>query len=77
MKGSTKIRIVRQGFRCFSTSVTPSVPTSPLVRGPRYVEDLRSANGTVLNGRRILSARLVKKHDKIQIGHTIMTVVSA
>ena len=47
------------------------------VRGLWYVEDLGSTNGTVLNGRRILSAQLLKKRDKIKIGHTVMTVVSA
>lgn len=47
------------------------------VRGLWYLEDLGSTNGTVLNGRRILSAQLLKKRDKIKIGHTVMTVVSA
>lgn len=46
------------------------------VRGLWYVEDLGSRNGTLLNGRRILSAQLLKKRDKITIGHTVMTVVS-
>jgi pSer/pThr/pTyr-binding forkhead associated (FHA) protein len=47
------------------------------VRGLWYVEDLGSTNGTLLNGRRILSAQLLKKRDKIKIGRTVMTVVSA
>jgi pSer/pThr/pTyr-binding forkhead associated (FHA) protein len=47
------------------------------VRGLWYVEDLGSTNGTLLNGRRILSAQLLRKRDKIKIGHTVMTVVSA
>jgi pSer/pThr/pTyr-binding forkhead associated (FHA) protein len=47
------------------------------VRGLWYVEDLDSTNGTLLNGRRILSAQLLKKRDKIKIGRTVMTVVSA
>lgn len=47
------------------------------IRGLWYVEDLGSTNGTLLNGRRILSAQLLKKRDKIKIGHTVMTVVSA
>ena len=46
------------------------------VRGLWYVEDLDSTNGTLLNGRRILAAQLLKKRDKITIGHTVMTVVS-
>ncbi len=47
------------------------------VRGLWYVEDLGSTNGTALNGRRISSAQLLKKRDKIKIGHTVVTVVSA
>ena len=47
------------------------------VRGVWYVKDLSSTNGTLLNGRRILSAQLLKKRDKIKIGHTVITVVSA
>jgi pSer/pThr/pTyr-binding forkhead associated (FHA) protein len=46
------------------------------VRGLWYVEDLGSTNGTYLNGRRIHRSQLLKKRDKIRIGHTIMTVVS-
>jgi pSer/pThr/pTyr-binding forkhead associated (FHA) protein len=46
-------------------------------RGLWYVEDLGSTNGTWLNGRRIHSPQLLKKGDKIKIGHTVMVVVSA
>lgn len=46
------------------------------VRGLWYIEDLGSTNGTELNGRRVLSAQLLRKRDKIRIGHTVMTVVS-
>jgi pSer/pThr/pTyr-binding forkhead associated (FHA) protein len=46
------------------------------VRGLWYVEDLGSTNGTLVNGRRVLSVQLLKKRDKITIGHTVMTVVS-
>ena len=46
------------------------------VRGLWYVEDLGSMNGTKLNGRNVLSVQLLRKRDKIQIGHTVMTVVS-
>ena len=41
-----------------------------------YVEDLGSTNGTWLNGRRIHAAQLLKKGDKIKIGHALLTVVS-
>jgi pSer/pThr/pTyr-binding forkhead associated (FHA) protein len=46
------------------------------VRGLWYLEDLGSRNGTLLNGRHVLSVQLLKKRDKITIGHTVMTVVS-
>jgi len=42
-----------------------------------YVDDLGSTNGTVLNGRRIRGSQLLRKRDKIRIGHTVITVVSA
>lgn len=45
--------------------------------GRWYVEDLGSTNGTWLNGRRIHAVQLLKKGDKIRIGHTVMTVTSA
>jgi pSer/pThr/pTyr-binding forkhead associated (FHA) protein len=48
-----------------------------VARGRWYVEDLGSTNGTWLNGRRIHAAQLLKKGDKIGIGHTIMIVTSA
>jgi pSer/pThr/pTyr-binding forkhead associated (FHA) protein len=46
------------------------------VRGLWYVEDLGSTNGTMLNGRHVLSVQLLRKRDKIQIGRTVLTVVS-
>jgi len=46
-------------------------------RGRWYVEDLGSTNGTWLNGRRIRAAQWLKRGDKIQIGHTVVTVESA
>jgi pSer/pThr/pTyr-binding forkhead associated (FHA) protein len=42
-----------------------------------YVEDLGSTNGTWLNGRRIYASQRLRKGDKIKIGRTVMTVVSA
>lgn len=47
------------------------------VRGLWYVEDLGSTNGTQFNGHRFSSAQLLRKRDKITIGHTVITVVSA
>jgi hypothetical protein len=45
--------------------------------GSWYVEDLRSTNGTYLNGRRMFSAQRLRKNDKIRIGRTVILVVSA
>ena len=45
--------------------------------GAWWVEDLKSTNGTWLNGRRMFSAQRLKKGDKIKIGHTVIQVVSA
>jgi FHA domain len=42
-----------------------------------YVEDLGSTNGTWLNGRRIFAGQRLKKGDKVKIGRTVITVVSA
>jgi pSer/pThr/pTyr-binding forkhead associated (FHA) protein len=42
-----------------------------------YVEDLGSTNGTWLNGRRIYASQRLRKGDKIKIGRTVITVVSA
>ena len=48
-----------------------------VAHGRWYVEDLGSTNGTWLNGRRIHAAQLLKKGDKVLIGHTTLTVTSA
>ena len=47
------------------------------VRGVWYVEDVGSTNGTALNGRRIHGPQLLRKRDKITIGHTVVIVVLA
>lgn len=41
-----------------------------------YVEDMGSKNGTWLNGRRIHAPQLLKKGDKVKIGHAVVTVVT-
>jgi pSer/pThr/pTyr-binding forkhead associated (FHA) protein len=48
-----------------------------VAHGLWFVEDLGSTNGTWLNGHRFQAAQRLKKGDKIRIGHTVMTVVSA
>ena len=48
-----------------------------IAHGLWYVQDLGSTNGTWLNGRRIHAPQRLKKGDKIKIGHTVVTVVSA
>jgi pSer/pThr/pTyr-binding forkhead associated (FHA) protein len=48
-----------------------------VAHGLWLVEDLDSTNGTWLNGRRFNAAQRLKKGDKIKIGHTVITVVSA
>ena len=48
-----------------------------IAHGCWYVKDLGSTNGTWLNGRRIHADQRLKKGDKVKIGHTVVTVVSA
>jgi pSer/pThr/pTyr-binding forkhead associated (FHA) protein len=48
-----------------------------IAHGLWYVKDLGSTNGTWLNGRRIHAPQALKKGDKVKIGHTVVTVVSA
>jgi pSer/pThr/pTyr-binding forkhead associated (FHA) protein len=48
-----------------------------IAHGLWYLEDLRSTNGTWLNGRRIHAPQRLKKGDKIRVGHTVLTVVSS
>jgi pSer/pThr/pTyr-binding forkhead associated (FHA) protein len=48
-----------------------------IAHGFWFVKDLGSTNGTWLNGRRIHAAQRLKKGDKIKIGHTVVTVLSA
>ena len=48
-----------------------------IAHGLWYVKDLGSTNGTWLNGRRIHAPQRLKKGDKIKIGHTVLTVLSA
>jgi pSer/pThr/pTyr-binding forkhead associated (FHA) protein len=48
-----------------------------VAHGLWFIEDLGSTNGTWLNGRRFRAPQHLKKGDKIKIGRTVMTVVSA
>jgi pSer/pThr/pTyr-binding forkhead associated (FHA) protein len=48
-----------------------------IAHGCWYVKDLGSTNGTWLNGRRIHADQRLKKGDKVKIGHTVVTVMSA
>jgi pSer/pThr/pTyr-binding forkhead associated (FHA) protein len=48
-----------------------------VAHGLWFIEDLGSTNGTWLNGRRFRAPQHLKKGDKVKIGHTVMTVVSA
>jgi pSer/pThr/pTyr-binding forkhead associated (FHA) protein len=44
--------------------------------GVVYVEDLRSRNGTFLNGRRVIEAIEVREGDEIDVGTTRIVVTS-
>jgi len=44
--------------------------------GAWYIEDLKSTNGTWLNGRRMFAAQRLKKGDKIKIGRTVIQVIA-
>jgi pSer/pThr/pTyr-binding forkhead associated (FHA) protein len=48
-----------------------------VAHGLWFIEDLGSTNGTWLNGRRFRAPQHLKKGDKVKIGRTVMTVVSA
>jgi pSer/pThr/pTyr-binding forkhead associated (FHA) protein len=75
---STEVTVGRQGTLVVSDEFASGEHARLWVaHGRWYVQDLGSTNGTWLNGRRIHAAQLLKKGDKIWIGHTIMTVTSA
>jgi FHA domain len=40
--------------------------------GHWYVEDLGSTNGTYLNRRRVAGPMVIKRHDQLQIGNTVL-----
>jgi hypothetical protein len=40
--------------------------------GNWYVEDLGSTNGTYLNRRRVAGPMVIKRHDRLQIGNTVL-----
>ena len=75
---NTDVIVGREGTLVISDEFTSGKHARFWVaRGRWYVEDVGSTNGTWLNGRRIHAAQLLKRGDKIRIGHTIMTVTSA
>ena len=44
--------------------------------GECYLEDLGSKNGTFVNGVRVNKRCLINRHDKIQIGHTMLDFIN-
>jgi len=75
---STNVTVGREGTLVISDEfASANHARLKVAHGRWYVEDLGSTNGTWLNGRRIHAAQLLKKGDKIWIGHTILTVTSA
>jgi pSer/pThr/pTyr-binding forkhead associated (FHA) protein len=74
----TAFTIGRQGDLTISDDFASSHHARfQIAHGLWFVEDLGSTNGTWLNGRRFHAAQRLKKGDKIKIGHTVVTVVSA
>ena len=74
----TDFTVGRQGTLAISDDFASSHHARfQVAHGLWFVEDLGSTNGTWLNGHRFNTAQRLKKGDKIRIGHTVMTVVSA
>jgi pSer/pThr/pTyr-binding forkhead associated (FHA) protein len=48
-----------------------------VAHGIWFIEDLGSTNGTWLNGRRFRAPQHLNRGDKVKIGRTVITVVSA
>jgi pSer/pThr/pTyr-binding forkhead associated (FHA) protein len=75
---STEVTVGREGTLVISDEfASANHARFRVAHGRWYIEDLGSTNGTWLNGRRIHAAQLLKKGDKIRIGHATMTVASA
>jgi len=75
---STAFTAGRQGNLAISDEFASSHHARfQVAHGLWFIEDLGSTNGTVLNGRRFRAPQHLKKGDKIKIGRTVMTVVSA
>ena len=75
---TTTFTVGRQG----NVTITDEFASSHHARfqvahGRWFIEDLGSTNGTWLNGRRFRAPQHLKKGDKVKIGRTVMTVVSA
>ena len=50
---------------------------SPSTNGSFEVEDLRSANGTYLNGQRLIARQRLADGDRIQLGESVLTFFEA
>ena len=75
---STAFTVGRQGSLAISDEFASSHHARfQVAHGLWFIEDLGSTNGTWLNGRRFRAPQHLKKGDKIKIGRTVMTVVSA
>ena len=75
---STAFTVGRQGNLTISDEFASSHHARfQVAHGLWFVEDLGSTNGTWLNGRRFRAPQHLKKGDKVKIGRTVMTVVSA
>jgi pSer/pThr/pTyr-binding forkhead associated (FHA) protein len=75
---STTFTAGRQGNLAISDEFASSHHARfQVAHGLWFIEDLGSTNGTYLNGRRFRAPQHLKKGDKVKIGRTVMTVVSA
>ena len=75
---TTTFTVGRQGNIAISDEFASSHHARfQVAHGRWFIEDLGSTNGTWLNGRRFRAPQHLKRGDKVKIGRTVMTVVSA